>query len=403
MTEELTTTSDELFKQFNWYSSWIANPISNASRDFLGKDLEVKLVSVSKNVNFLFQNDSFFVTKIKIDPQNEMYIRCSDKVVNAILTNALGPNKNFDINKITELEAKLITAFNDNVYNFMNVSIDNTAQQQSRKFDITHLTFYIRDKETNLGGKFIVSFPSQLFKPEEVVSTEPKFSVEYFNKSMVEVDLKIGTTSFSVGDLKNLEPEDIVVLDNSNIQNMIICYKGFEKEIRITPNPALIISVDSSEGEEDMAHFSAENLWDSIQVEMGAEFDKVKVSLGELKNIEQGLVVDVGSVYDNNITLKVEEKVIAMGELVIVNERYGVKINKIFAEPKPQVEQPQQPQAPIVENQMPQEQFAGEEMPPQDFAGEPMGEMMPEQVPQEQVGDDGDFDYSDFELEDEDI
>lgn len=398
MTEELTTTSDELFKQFNWYGSWFTIPIINAAQDFLGKKLDVKLVSVSKNLNVLFQNDSFFVTKIKINPQTEMYIRCSDRVVNAILTNALGPNKNFDINKITELEAKLITAFNDNVYNFLNVSSENSGQQQSRKFDITHLTFFLRDEETNLGGKFIISFPSQLFTPEDIVCTEPKFSVDFFEKSLVEVDLKIGTTSFSVGDLKNLEPEDIVVLDNSNIQNMIIRYKGFEKEIRITPNPALIISVDSSEGEEGMPQGPAENLWDSIQVEMGAEFDKVKVPLGELKNIEQGLVVDVGSVYDNNITLKVEEKVIAMGELVIVNERYGVKINKIFAEPKPQVEQPQQP---VMDNQMPQEQFAGEEMPPQDFVGDE--EMMSEQVPQEQVGDDSDFDYSDFELEDEDI
>ena len=402
MTEVLTTTSDELFKQFNWYSDFFTNPISNASRDFLSKNLEIKLVSVSKNLNFLFQEDSFFVTKIKIDPQTEMYIRCSGKAVNTILTNALGANKKFDINKITELEAKLITDFNDNVYNFMTVSFNNLGQHQSRKFDITHLTFFVRDPETNLSGKFIVSFPSQLVLPEEVQCQDSKFSLEFFSHSMVEVDLKIGTTSFSVGDLKNLEPEDIVVLDNSNIQNMIICYKGYEKEIRITPNPALIISVDNSEGEEDMTQSLPENLWDSIQVEMGAEFDKVKVSLGELKNIEQGLVVDVGSVYNNNITLKVEEKVIATGELVIVNERYGVKINKIFAEPKPQDVQPQQP---VMGEQMPQEQYMGDEMPPQEFDGEQVGEMMPDQVPQDQMADggDGDFDYSDFELEDEDI
>ena len=117
------------------------------------------------------------------------------------------------------------------------------------------------------------------------------------------------------------------------------------------------------------------------------------MSLGELKNIEQGLVVDIGSVYNNNVTLKVEEKAIATGELVIVNDRYGVKINRIFAEPK------QEP----VQEQMPQE-YVGEQM-PQEYVGEPM-ESMPqeyvgEQMPQEGV--DGDFDYSDFELEDEDI
>ena len=154
---------------------------------------------------------------------------------------------------------------------------------------------------------------------------------------------------------------------------MQLNYKGYEREFRITPNPALIISVDNSGGEDMGANMSPANLWDSIQVEMGAEFDKVKISLGELKNIEQGLVVDIGSVYNNNVTLKVEEKTIAMGELVIVNDRYGVKINQVFAEPK---------QEPVV-NQMPQEQYMGEQMPQNDM--------------------DGDFDYSDFELEDEDI
>ena len=47
------------------------------------------------------------------------------------------------------------------------------------------------------------------------------------------------------------------------------------------------------------------NLWDSIQVDMSAEFDKVKLSLGELKSIEEGLIVDLCSVYDNKISLKV--------------------------------------------------------------------------------------------------
>ena len=174
-------------------------------------------------------------------------------------------------------------------------------------------------------------------------------------------------------------------------------YKGYERDFRITPNPGLIISVDNSEGEDMATNMPPENLWDSIQVDMGAEFDKVKISLGELKNIEQGLVVDIGSVYQNNITLKVEEKTIATGELVIVNDRYGVKINHIFAEPKPQVQEevhelPQE-QMPMGDEPLPEQpQEIGEEMP-----------MEYESMPQEGVQGDEDFDYSDFELEDEDI
>ena len=71
------------------------------------------------------------------------------------------------------------------------------------------------------------------------------------------------------------------------------------------------------------------NLWDSIQVDMTAEFEKVKLSLGELKSIEEGLIVDLCSVYDNKISLKVGGKTIALGELVIINDRFGVKIENV--------------------------------------------------------------------------
>lgn len=71
------------------------------------------------------------------------------------------------------------------------------------------------------------------------------------------------------------------------------------------------------------------NLWDSIQVDMAAEFDKVKVTLGELKSIEEGLIVDLCSVYDNKVSLKVGGKTVAVGELVIINDRFGVRIEKV--------------------------------------------------------------------------
>ena len=37
------------------------------------------------------------------------------------------------------------------------------------------------------------------------------------------------------------------------------------------------------------------------------------------------------SIYDNKVTLSVEDKPIARGELVIVNDRYGVKIDEVIA------------------------------------------------------------------------
>lgn len=388
MTDTLNTSSEELFNQFEWYNQVFNNAVQAGSDDFLYSGIRFKLYAVGKNLDTMSEDESYFVTKVKIDPQNEIYIRNSDSAVNTILTKALGPNKKFDINKITELEAKLITAFNDNLYNFMSSAFMPSAQQ-SRKFDLTHLTFFMKDEETNLHGKLIITFPGQIVIPESISSHEDKFSYEFFESSLIEVNLKIGSTVFTVGDMKALEPEDIILLENSNIQTMRLDYNGYEKDFRITPNPALIIAIDNSGGEEMSSNIPSGNLWDSIQVEMGAEFDKVKISLGELKNIEQGLVVDISSVYNNNITLIVEEKVIASGELVIINDRYGVKINKIYAEEK---------QAPVAQEVMPEQAAIPQQQyeQPQEMAGEQIGEAMPQET-------DGDFDYSDFDMEDEDL
>ena len=408
MTQSVDINSNELFGQFEWYSESFNSTIQEGSDDFLYAGLRLKLYSVGKNINTMSPDESYFVTKVKIDPQNEVYIRCSDGAVNAILTRSLGPSKKFDINKITELEAQLVTAFNDNLYNYMS-EIFEPYGSQSRKFDMTHLTFFVQDVETKLNGKIILTFPSQIVNPQTISSNEEKFSNNFFMDSSINVNITIGTTSFSVGDLKALETEDIVVLDNSNIQTLTLSYNEYIKDFRITPNPALIISVDNNGGEDMAANTPASNLWDSIQVEMVAEFDKIKISLGDLKNIEQGLVVDVGSIYDNKVILRVEEKIIASGELVIVNDKYGVKINEIYAETnQPAVsEQPQMSEQNVPNNdynaeQMP-EQYAGQ---PDEMIGEPVGESIGEHygeaVPQEGIPE-GDFDYSDFELDDEDL
>ena len=59
MTEGLTaTTSDELFSQFEWYNQAFNNSVQAGSDDFLYAGINFKLISVSKNLNTMFQEDS---------------------------------------------------------------------------------------------------------------------------------------------------------------------------------------------------------------------------------------------------------------------------------------------------------------------------------------------------------
>ena len=97
-------------------------------------------------------------------------------------------------------------------------------------------------------------------------------------------------------------------------------------------------------------------------------------------------------------TLSVENKPIARGELVIVNDRYGVKIEEVIANSSKSNEE-----------ELPQENDGGEELSQanDDFGDETMDfDENSDQPQEEQEGeqsDEDEFDYSDFELEDEDI
>jgi flagellar motor switch protein FliN len=159
----------------------------------------------------------------------------------------------------------------------------------------------------------------------------------------------------------------------------------------------LVLPVDEDEGIENMGDNI--NLWDSIEVEINAQFESVKITLGELKAIEAGTVIDLTSIYNNKVTLSVENKPIAKGELVIINDRYGVKITDVADTNEPtqseeilqelapsEVEQSAEPGA---EDEFISEEGDAFEHPVSDIPGAD--------------NSDEDFDYSDFELEDEDI
>ncbi len=392
MSAQNVVNTNELYAQYDWYAKSYPSVIQNASDEFFLPGFQFILLGISKNINMLMDKDSYFVTKIMIDAQYDIFFRSAEKTISIILDKALGKaNGKFNLNKLTDLEAKIITAFNDYVYNSLTKLLAPAPPTLKRtNFDVIHLTFLLKDIEKNTTGKFIVTLPDVLLKPDIITSQEEKFNEDDFATSKIDVNIEVGSTKFKLIDIKHIEKDDIVVFDNSNSHHMILKFKDYEKEININPNLGLVIPFDNEGGEDEMEENT--NLWDSIEVEMTAKFDTVKITLGELKNIEKGLVVDLTSIYDNKITLSVEDKAIARGELVIVNDRYGVKIEEVVAG-KEEIT----PEENIVENS---EQITEEQ------EVSPAEQIEENNVPEENnnnQNEEEEFDYSDFELEDEDI
>ncbi len=316
--------------QYEWYQKTFPPVIQNSCDEFFTGGLLFTLIGISKNVMPEFgTKESYFVTKIRIDKQHDLFFRSSEGALAIVLEKVLGKaQKKFNINKMTDLEAKIVTAFNDYLYGAVSDLIDKPGVQLKRtNFDVIHLTLIVRDPETQKGAKFMVTLPEVLLHPEATSSSGEKFQRESFLRSTIAADIKIGKTKIPVFDLKNIEPEDVVVLDKSHTSKMTLQLGDYIKEFNVTPNMAISIPMDIDTG----GYMAETNLWDSLEVEMSAQFDKTLITLGNLKSIEENAVVDVASVYDNNVTLSVEGKPVAYGELVIVNDKYGVKIKEVLA------------------------------------------------------------------------
>lgn len=386
----------ELYAQYNWFANNYPQIVQASSDEFFLDGLQFILIGISKNINTLMDKEPYFVTKVRIDKLHDMFFRSSEKAVGIILDRALGkPNSRFNLNKLTDLEAKIITSFNDYMFNSMSKFFTPAPPELKRSnFDVIHLNFLIKDTDTNQVAKFIITLPEELLNPDVVSSQEDKFDYGDFTSSIIDVAVKIGSTRLKLIDVKNIGLDDIVVLDNSNTDHMILKFKDYETDINLNPNLGLVIPVDNDGGSEEMTENT--NLWDSIEVEMEAQFDTVKITLGELKNIEEGLVVDLTSIYDNKVTLSVENKPIAKGELVIVNDRYGVKIDEVIAN-APKNGTTEETALTSEEEQPMSDDFSDESM--------EMDENQLQQGDNENEGnsEEDEFDYSDFELEDEDI
>lgn len=374
-----------LYKNYQWFYENFYKNISLATQEFLSSDVELKLVSVSEKDNILFSGEEYFVTKIRITKELNILLRISKTAIRSILAVILGENDSpFNLEELTELEAKILTSYNDFVYkSFVDnlVDLKNSPKKVKHNYDY-HLTFFIKANGQEL-GKFIVSVPDCALPEISQHELPYNFSIDDFPKTKVAVDLKVGTTKISLNDVRNIEVDDIVVLENSNINKMVITVGNTRKAFKLTPDPSLIVDFGGDDEEDDDGgHYMEENntksqnMWDTIQVDISAEFEQVKIPLGDLRQISEGLVVDIGSVYENKIDLKVENKIIASGELVIINDRYGVRVDSVYNSDSETSQGTSQ--APAIE------------------------EVEEPRVMEEDFNED-DFDYSNFEIEDENI
>lgn len=395
-------STNELCKEYSWYKNTFSSAIQEASDGFFYEKFRLDFVGLSKNINCMINDESCFVTKVKIDEDYDIFFRLTEQTVDIILEKVLGKNKNkFNINKITEIESKIMTAFNCYMYNSLRTRVNPPAVKELKRtnFDMVNLTFILKDIDDDIkkAGKVVVTVPMVLVNPEQVEPATDKFTDMDFATSRIPVNIIVGKTRYPLYEIKNLDVGDVVVFEDSILEQLKFILCGEELIINLNPNMGILMPQQENTGGDSMAGAN-KNLWDSIEVDLVAQFEAIKISLGDLKKIEEGMVMDMASLYDNKISLTVEGTTVATGDLVIVNDRYGVKINNVLAKAQEAataaVQNSQNNQNTAInseeESETPEENYEENNTENSEEEYENNGENEEE------------FDYSDFELEDED-
>lgn len=408
-TEEQSNKSNinSLQKEFPFFYSNVYLKTQKAIEEFFQKKFLLRFIGLSIDENILFYGDEYFVNQIPVNKESGIVIRISSSFVASLLDNVLGISETpFKLNKMTDIEANLIKDFTAYIYKNIEEIINKTEVNKKiiKNAKDYSFTFFAKYNNEHV-GKIIISIPEYMVTGVKVPNLPQCFGINDFKRTIIYTKIGVGATRLALNDIKALEDGDIIVLENSDINKMSIMSDIGECKFRINPNPSLIISVDNNGGNEmeEETSSKSQNMWDSILVDVIAEFDNVKLSLGELKQISEGLVIDVGSVYDNKIKLRVENQVVASGELVILNDRYGVRIDSVkkakeeTVKPAPAAKPAAKPEA-----AKPAQKPAKTAAPQQKPANAKAGAANP-QKPDAKADGDENFDYSDFEIEDESI
>lgn len=389
-----------MFKDVN-FDAFIAPltlAVKGAVEKFWEQDVDVRIQAINDFRELrdekLIQNKDFFTSQIKIENHKPIYSRLDKNFVENFLNLSINDTfTSIKLSELTNLEVKILNTFCEFLYKKVSEVLIPTKNLKVTEKSDKNINILFNLVAKNKQNSIIM-----LTLPQDRLSLSPvkkqiSFSDDDFMKSFVNVKIKIGSSKIALKDLQNLETDDIVLLENSDLTKSTLVSGDLIKPFNVKINPSLIVHLDDENEEETVQQNDYEvimdkNLWDDIQVEINAEFEKVKMSIGELKQITSGQIVDLGSIFESEISLFVEDKKVAKGELLIINDRYAVKLNEVLSS---QNSIPKKPQVQVNSQANPQTK------PQVQAQAKPQAKPAPKPAPKPQQAQDEEFDYSDFE------
>jgi len=155
--------------------------------------------------------------------------------------------------------------------------------------------------------------------------------------------LRLGTTRLHFAVLRSLVPDDTVLLQTRSSCDAILVlaelrlaaaeHQGGVWRLKETPRPAA--SSDDKEWimQSDHVAMTQEDLpdgLDEIPVQLAFDLGRVEISLGELRRLGVGAVLETSRSLDGLVRISANGRLIGSGTLVDVEGRVGVQIVRLF-------------------------------------------------------------------------
>src|SRR5947209_6218068 len=118
--------------------------------------------------------------------------------------------------------------------------------------------------------------------------------------------------------------------DKSNLAAVI------ESELQAAPAPEAE-KPDKMQGIPDTSHRNLSLILD-IPLRVAVELGRTKMVVNELLNLGQGSVIELSKLAGEPMEVLVNDKLVARGEAVVVNEKFGVRLTDIIS-PSERVQQ----------------------------------------------------------------
>lgn len=104
-----------------------------------------------------------------------------------------------------------------------------------------------------------------------------------------------------------------------------------------TPDAAASAQADKMAGIPDTSHRNLSLIMD-IPLRVAVELGRTKMVVNDLLNLGQGSVIELNKLAGEPMEVLVNDKLVARGEAVVVNEKFGVRLTDIIS-PTERVEQ----------------------------------------------------------------